>query len=295
MKGIDVYQGDGWPLKSVPGKLYKDSDFVIVKATQGVNYNHTSYFYKMAKKVLDDGKLLGAYHYAAGHDPVKEADYFVAVVKGYVGKAILCLDWESIQNKAWGSSTWCTKFIKRVKDMTGITCFLYTGLDGIRQNKSLANKVPLWFAGYPKGGAYNSWTLPGFKYDLAPWNAYTIWQFTSSGEKCDRNTSKLTKAQWKSYASGQPIKKAYPGKMPVLPKRGYFKYGDGIYALRSHETQIKRVQQVVNWVMDFNLKVDGAYGDKTDKAVTRLQERFGLSPNGCFGAKCLKVCKGHKK
>lgn len=90
-------------------------------------------------------------------------------------------------------------------------------------------------------------------------------------------------------------KQGYPGKYPVMPARGYFKFGDGYISLRSHTTQIKRVQSVVNWVMGFSLTVDGEYGQKTDKAVTQLQKRFGLNPNGCFGEKCLRVCKGYKK
>ena len=90
-------------------------------------------------------------------------------------------------------------------------------------------------------------------------------------------------------------KHGYPGKFPALPPRGYFKFGDGYIQLRNYTTQIKRVQSVVNWVMGFSLAVDGEYGQKTDKAVTQLQKRFGLNPNGCFGEKCLKVCKGYKK
>ena len=199
MRGIDIYHGDGNPLKAVPAKAYKESEFVIIKATQGISYKYTSYFTSMIKKAMNDKKLCGAYHYAAGNDPVKEADYFLKIVNNYIGKIILCLDWESIQNKAWGNKTWCTEFINRVKDKTGITCFLYTGLDGLKQNSALVNKVPLWFAGYPKNE--NSWTVPKFKYDLGKWS-YTIWQFTSGKEKCDRNTTFLTEKQWQSYAKG---------------------------------------------------------------------------------------------
>ena len=90
-------------------------------------------------------------------------------------------------------------------------------------------------------------------------------------------------------------KQGYPGTFPALPPRGYFKFGDGYIQLRNYTTQIKRVQSVINWVMGFSLAVDGEYGQKTDKAVTQLQKRFGLNPNGCFGEKCLKVCKGYKK
>lgn len=222
MKGIDIYHGDGNPLKTHPAKAYKESDFVIVKATQGISYSHTDYFYTMIKKTLADGKLGGAYHYAEGQNAIKEADYFISIVKPYIGKIILALDWESIigknkKNKAWGSKTWCTTFINRVKEKTGTTCFLYTGLDGCTQNKTLAGKVPLWFAGYPKNE--NSWTVPTFKYDLGAWKNYAIWQFTSGDEKIDRNTTKLTKTEWIKYATSNKTTQTTT-KTATVPKTG---------------------------------------------------------------------------
>lgn len=217
MRGIDIYHGDGDPLKTHPAKAYKESDFVIVKATQGTSYKYTSYFYTMIKKTLADGKLGGAYHYAEGQDATKEADYFISIIKDYIGKIILCLDWESIQNKAWGNKTWCTTFINRVKEKTGITCFLYTGIDGCNQNKTLAGRVPLWFAGYPKNE--NSWTVPTFKYNLGTWKNYAIWQFTSGDEKIDRNTTKLTKTEWIKYATSNKTTQTTT-KTATVPKTG---------------------------------------------------------------------------
>ena len=202
MKGIDIYHGDaqsGTTLKAVPEKAYKESDFVIVKATQGISYKYTSFFKSMIKRVIKDGKLAGAYHYAGGNDAVKEADYFISIVKDYIGQIILCLDWEGTQNKNFGSKTWCKKFIDRVKEKTGVTCFLYTGTDGCNQNIGLVGKVPLWYAGYPKPMALG-WTVPTWKYNLGKWGKPVIWQYTSSNEKCDRNTTALTKKQWTEYA-----------------------------------------------------------------------------------------------
>ena len=204
MKGIDVYQGEskngvGSALKATPEKAYKESDFVIVKATQGTSYKYTEFFNNMIKRTLADGKLGGAYHYAAGNDATKEADYFVSIVKPYVGKIILVLDWESIQNKSWGSTTWAKKFVDRVKERTGVTCFLYTGSDGCKQCSNLIGVTPLWFAGYPKPQKTN-WTIPTFKYDLGKWKNYAIWQYTSSNEVIDRNTTNLTRVDWLRHA-----------------------------------------------------------------------------------------------
>lgn len=492
MRGIDIYQGEGkngeYPLKPIPQKAFNESDFVIVKATQGISYGHRSFFVGAMSAAIKADKSIGCYHYAAGNDPVKEADYFLTVVKPYIGKAVLCLDWERIQNKAWGSKSWCKKFIDRVKNKTGVTCVLYTGLDGIKQNAQLANKVPLWFAGYPNPN-YSGWTVPGFKYNISPWKSYAIWQFTSSGEKVDRNVSLLDKKTWKELASGKIKKKTeedvrksvinaiakfkgikerslshkrlieifndsglcgrykmtvkdawcattvsdafiitslagrpgsgalfqcvecscakmvelakkqgiwiekdshipkvgdvvfydwqdsgkgdnaghpdhvglvascdgknikvlegnyknsigyreikvngksirgyicpkyglyasgdkstaesgkapqtkpheargYSSKFPNLPKRGYFKKGDGYLQLIGLDTEVKRLQKLVNWITGGSLAVDGAYGDKTIKAVKKAQGILGVKVDGLFGKDTLKKAKGYKK
>lgn len=99
------------------------------------------------------------------------------------------------------------------------------------------------------------------------------------------------KAEYKLYTD----KQGYTGKYPNLPKRGYYKLGDGYEQLRGNQTDIKRVQRVVNWVMDMSLKVDGMYGEKTQKAVKIMQKRFGLDVNGSYGNKCQKKAKAFRK
>lgn len=201
MRGIDIYHGNGWPFNSVTQDGYDSSDFVIIKATQGTEYKYTDYFTKAVTKALNDGKLVGAYHYAAGRDAVKEADYFIETVSPYIGKIILALDWEENQNKSWGSTTWAKKFVNRVKEKTGINCFLYANMGGISQCVDLKDICPLWFAGYPTDK--NSWSIPSWPkyYKTAPWTHYTIWQFTSSKEKLDRNVSNMTKSDWYKFGN----------------------------------------------------------------------------------------------
>ena len=242
--------------------------------------------------------MLGAYHYAAGKDPVKEADYFIKIVKPYLGKVLLCLDWERLQNAAWGSRTWCSEFINRVYAQTGRDCILYTGLDGIHQNRALANRVPLWFAGYPNA-SYSGWTIPKFRYDISPWKTWAIWQFTSSGERCDRNTSILSREGWQGLAGQKPEKEdnkeGYRWKFPYLPPRGYFKYGDGYLQLRAYETQVKRLQKLVNWITGGDLKVDGDYGKMTMEAVRKAQKILGVKEDGLFGEQTLYAAQVYKK
>ena len=204
MRGIDISHHNGWPFNAVTEKGYKESDFVIIKATQGTSYQYADYFAKAVARAYKDGKLIGAYHYAAGGDAIKEADYFLSVVNGFLGSVIIALDWEEGSNKSWGSRTWAKTFIDHIYQKTGVRCFLYTGNDGIKQCANVT--APLWYARYPNRA--NSWSVPAWKYDLSPWKSYGIWQFTDSEGKLDRNTSAMTKNEWKAYAAPVKAKEA---------------------------------------------------------------------------------------
>lgn len=262
MRGIDISHWNGWPFGKVTEAGYKQSDFVIVKATQGTAYaSYTGYFEKAIKRVLDDGKLAGAYHYAAGNNAEKEADYFLSVVKPYIGKIILALDWEPGDNKAWGSKTWARLFVNRVHDKTGIWPLIYTGMEGCVQCASCASDCALWFAGYPTSG--NSWTVPKWpaKYTIAPWKAYSIWQFTSGKGALDRNTSPLSKTKWAALTGsgakpGKPKEtvKNETGKvsskttlqLAVEVMQG--KHGQGADRKKSLGSRYKEVQAFINYI-----------------------------------------------
>lgn len=262
MKGIDISRWNGWPFNAVTEKGYKESDFVVVKATQGTSYGHTDYFAKAMARANKDGKLLGAYHYAAGNDATKEADYFVSVVKPYIGKAILVLDWEKGDNKAWGSKTWAKTFCDRVKAKTGCTPLIYTGMDGCKQCASCTS-YPLWFCGYPKNA--NSWTVPAWpkKYTTSPWKDWSIWQFTSGAGKLDRNTTKLTKADWQKLAGVKaaakaPAKAAAPKATATAAPKGTTlalavdtikgKYGTGAARQKALGSRYAEVQNFINYI-----------------------------------------------
>ena len=199
MKGIDISHHNGKPLNTASETAFKEADFVFVKATQWMSaYKYESYFPWAIEKALNAGKLVGAYHYATGLTAKKEAEYFVSVVKPYLGKIVLALDWEKIDNSSWGSKTWCKAFCDRVYELTGIYPFLYTGMDGCKANANIANVAPLWFAGYPD--LRTTWTVPAFptRYSIGDWKKYSIWQYTSGGG-VDRNTTSLTKSDWQKY------------------------------------------------------------------------------------------------
>ena len=96
LKGIDVsgYQSIscGTYDSSFVETAYSGSDFVIAKATQGTRPMN-SYMTAQLERALSDGKLIGVYHYADGGDPAAEADAFLDRVSGYIGRALLALDY----------------------------------------------------------------------------------------------------------------------------------------------------------------------------------------------------------
>lgn len=192
MLGIDISS-----YQSVEQAGMDGIEFVIVKATQGYNYINPKCDpqYQLAKS---KNRLLGVYHYAEGLDPVKEAEFFVNNIKGYLGEATLWLDWEEGNNKSWGNTEWCLQFVNHVHAMTGIWCGVYVRPSEINQVANLSNISPIWVAGYPTNAP--GWDVPSFIYSTAPWPVYTIWQFTSGGG-LDKNIANLDADAWKRIAS----------------------------------------------------------------------------------------------
>ncbi len=199
MNGIDIsaWQGDkNIDLSKVP------FDFCIVKATEGTSYKNR-YFTSHCDKVLNKKKLLGAYHYANGGDVQKEADYFLAYVKKYIGKAIIVLDWESKNNPQFGVNdlAWCSKWCAYVKDKTGVRPVIYVQKSAMLAVKKAGYR--LWVAQYEDNNTTG--------YQLHPWNegAYTctMRQYTSHGRlagydgELDLNKCYLTASAWRSLAS----------------------------------------------------------------------------------------------
>lgn len=209
MRGIDISHHNGWPFNRSTETAYQDADFVIVKATEhGGEIDHPAYFRKAIARAIKDGKLIGAYPYARGADPETEADEFLEVVGPHLGTALLGLDFEQLNNRAWTDPKWARRFVDHVYKKTDIWPLIYTGNEGVKTCANCADVCKLWFCGYPD--SRKSWEVPAWpsRYKTAPWPNYTIWQYTSGGGTCDRNTTNLTRDQWLRLAAGE-------GKMTV--------------------------------------------------------------------------------
>ena len=202
MRGIDVSSHDRWPFKESTEECYNESDFVIVKATQGTGYENP-HFRPAIDRAIGDGKLVGAYHYAGGGDAEAEARHFRDVISDYIGTAVPCVDWEAMigaqaRNPSWGDTDWVRRFADAYHGMTGTWPMVYVQASAIWQVASCHPDCPLWVAGYRSDDA--TWDVPGFAWGTDPWDGYAVWQFTSGHETTDRNVSDLTRADWARMA-----------------------------------------------------------------------------------------------
>ena len=178
------------------------AQFVICKATQGTTIVDPccDSHYQQAKRL---GLKLGVYHYASGGDPIAEADFFVKNIQGYIGEAILILDWERNQNpRYYEYASWCLKWLNRVKEKTGVKPLIYMSASVIREadwSSVVAGDYGLWVAGYPDNR--DSWDIPTFLWKVNPWPFYAIWQYTSSGGRLDRDVFMGDATAWDKYAA----------------------------------------------------------------------------------------------
>lgn len=201
LKGLDISYAQGMPHSAKTDQAFRESDFIIMKATQGVRIKDNCFDYNY-RKAKEQGKLLGTYHYAEGGDAVSEARFYYDRVKDTIGEAIPCLDWEPYMNAAFDKDyNWARRFVDEFHRLSSKYPFIYTGPYFIPQVANCADDCKLWLAGYPDNR--DSWTPPNMPYKIAPWSSYAIWQYTSSGGILDRDVSTLTREEWIKIAGGK--------------------------------------------------------------------------------------------
>ena len=213
LNGVDI---SGWNRGINIAGL--DADFVIIKATEGVQgtiYNPS--YATWADEALALGKMVGFYHYANGGSAIAEADSFYESIKAYRGRAIACLDWEGQGNPTFDTGqdvAWCKTFLDRLKSRFGGTPFLYT-------SKSYTNRYD-WSAvasSYPLWGAQYASNDPVYGYQTDPWQSSTKWgawgrfptifQYSGNGKLArnggssalDLNLFYGSRPDWKRYLS----------------------------------------------------------------------------------------------
>ena len=199
LNGIDVSNWQkGINLAAVP------ADFVICKATEGVSYVSPDCA-RQVEQAAAAGKLVGTYHYINGRGAVAEADFYLNNIKNWIGKYMLCLDWESQGNSQWGNESYLRQVAQRIIDRTGIPPMIYVQQSRMAQVKPVAQALNcgLWIAQYANMNTTG--------YQATPWNegAYTcaIRQYSSAGRlsgyggNLDLNKFYGDKAAWKAYCN----------------------------------------------------------------------------------------------
>ena len=253
LQGIDVSSWQsGIDVAKVP------CDFVIAKATQGVNYVNPDCD-RVIQQCIKIGKPFGVYHYVDGSGAVAEADYFVNNSRGYIGKGVLAIDWESADNKAWGDYGYLDTLVARVIAITGVRPMIYAQASVYAQVAPIAQKYNcgVWCAQYADMNATG--------YQDQPWNegAYScaIRQYSSAGRlngwngNLDLDKFYGDANAWRKYAGASGA--AAPAPKPVDPLAGKSdnqladeviagKYGDGENRKRALGKRYNAVQAIVN-------------------------------------------------
>ena len=204
MNGIDISSHQaGIDLAKVP------CDFVICKATEGVGYVNPdcSRAYAQGQKL---GKKLGVYHFATGKSSGSaEAEFFLKNIKGYVGEAVLALDWEgSAEEKG---VAYALEFLEHVYDKTGIRPLIYMNSNAAKNYdwRPVAEKnYGLWLAQYKSRDqvyGYTDESQPG-EGSQGSFSLVAVYQYTSQGRlsgyegNLDLNVAYMDTDAWDKYA-----------------------------------------------------------------------------------------------
>jgi GH25 family lysozyme M1 (1,4-beta-N-acetylmuramidase) len=248
MNGIDI---SNWQAGIMLENI--SADFVICKATQSTGYISPD-FKRQMERAIHTGKRVGAYHYAGGGNPEREAQHFLNIVKPYIGKAILVLDWEKTQNAAYGygADSWAKRFLDYVKSEVGITGFLYISAGIIGQFPNTLNAYRLWAAQYPnynpiRGYLETPWNEGAYKCDI---RQYTSMLYLSGwAGRLDGNKAYITGEEWDALAAGETPEEDAPTVDELAQEVLNGKWGNGQArkdALEAAGYDYAKVQERVN-------------------------------------------------
>lgn len=276
LNGIDIasYQA-GLDFSKVP------CDFAIIKATQGTGYTNPDCV-RAVEQAMSLGKGVGVYHYISGGNAVAEADFFINSILNWIGKVMICLDWELDQNSAWGDESYLEQVINQVIARTGVPPMIYAPASRYNEVAPVANRnnCGLWIAQYadmnPTG------------YQNTPWNegAYTcaIRQYSGSGRlngwNGDLDLDKFYGSldDFRKYygsSSSAPSKPSTSGpsgttlQLATWTMEGL--YGNGADRKKNLGSRYDEVQSFINHIAsaDVNTLVDEVYAGMYGDGLTR--------------------------
>jgi GH25 family lysozyme M1 (1,4-beta-N-acetylmuramidase) len=276
LNGIDIasYQA-GLDFSKVP------CDFAIIKATQGTGYTNPDCV-RAVEQAMSLGKGVGVYHYISGGNAVAEANFFIDSILNWIGKVMICLDWEFDQNSAWGNESYLEQVINQVIARTGVPPMIYAPASRYNEVAPVAqrNNCGLWIAQYadmnPTG------------YQNTPWNegAYTcaIRQYSGSGRlngwNGDLDLDKFYGSldDFRKYygsSSSTPSKPSTSGPSGTTLQLATWtmegKYGNGADRKKNLGSRYDEVQNFINHIAsaDVNTLVNEVYAGMYGDGLTR--------------------------
>lgn len=281
--GIDISNHQG---SMDLAKVLKQTktDFVICKATEGLKFVD-KFCDRFMVTAQDAGKQVGFYHFARPewNSAKAEAEFFLRQTKGYFGKGIPVLDWES---SGKSNVKWAKEWLDYIYDKTGVKPVIYMSESVINAYnwKAVADTgYGLWVARYRDYNIDRNYDMStcGKKPVVKWWSFYMMWQWTSVG-RLDGYSGNLDcdvfygdgKA-WDAYVrcaqittGGVEVEKIYAytnlaAELPILRKG-------------AQGNAVKLVQLVVG------AQIDGSWGNETDAKVKVWETKYKLEPDGLF-------------
>lgn len=207
MNGIDVSSNQPANICTLV-----DYDFAIIKVSgnpQNYAWDYVNPYWKQqAADAYARCGSVGLYHFTWGKAAETEADFFLAQVGDYVGKAVLIIDYEGEALQL--GREWLRAFIRRIVAKTGVNPMVYASSSVmVEQNLTglcAEENCGIWSANYWQGyNRINGYDSSGCRMSIA--NS-VMWQFTSTGYlpgydyALDLNHFFGDAAQWRAYATG---------------------------------------------------------------------------------------------
>lgn len=249
-------------------------DFYIIKASEGVGWT-AKRLNQHTYNVEADNRLLGFYHFARpdlGKLPKNEADYFLSVIRPYIGKAVLALDLEGKALNYKYFAGWAYDWLMDVYEKTGVRPLLYIQGSIAGQMKEYAKKanVGIWAASDAK--YYSGMTIAiqqcvydGLDHDIF-YGDKNVWSAYARGT----GKSGITETNATAKKSNEEIAKEViagkwgniPDRKAALEKAGY-NYGE--------------IQKIVNATLNDGKAVYTNYSVKKRDTLSAIAKKYGTT------------------
>lgn len=252
LKGVDI---SSW--QSSGAVKYSDYDFVIIKASEGVNFKdpgldrHLAGLFGSTDPSPRPDLCYGFYHYARpdlGNSAEDEAKSFLSFISAHVGNCVMALDWE--QDSLNYSVDWAKAWLDYVYKQTGVKPMLYIQASQAK----LSKYAPIAAADYGLWVAH--WGVAGPSF--SNWKNYAIWQYR--GSPLDMDEFNGDKAAWWKYCGRKEVEDMTEAEVRQIAQDEIKKY---FKVLEADKTVSSWAKDHVEWAMENEVMNGDVAGDIT--------------------------------